>query len=254
MKPAIVFLFNEHRLRAMVATITAVAVLSPPTNRLHAQSEWAFAGLSIPSSLTTLTTDKGSVSWIRRGTFAGYDGGTLAYNQRLNGANFVGAGDYFIDGATRFAAARAYFIFDVSSLAGSSWAQLSVTQGGVQGAETVGFRVLSNPFGFSGIGSFGYAISDVMWGSLGTGSLVGTFTFDAPTGASSALPITIDLGEAAVSGINAAAAGGDGGWFGVGAALGADVPVSSVPEPSTTVLLATGLAVLLLTTRRRAGR
>lgn len=236
--------------RLLVATL---AMLLPIT-QLHAQSEWAFAGLSIPSSITTLTTDKGSVSWIRRGTFVGYVGGAQAYNQRLNGANYVGAGDYFIDGATQFAAARDYFIFDVTSLSGSSWATLSVTQGGVQGTDVVGFRVLQNPLDYTGISSFGFAISDVMWGLLGAGSLVGSFAFDAPSGSSSSSQIAIDLGASAVSGINAAADAANGGWFGIGGALGADVPVSTVPEPATSVLAAAGLLAVIGVVRRRGSQ
>lgn len=239
--------------RLLVAAVLSFALMVP-TAHLRAQSEWAFANLSIPSSVTTLTTDKGSVSWIRRGTFVGYTGGPLAYNQRLNGANYVGAGEYFIDGATRFAAARNYFIFDVSALSGSSWATLSVTQGGIQGSDVVGFRVLQNPLDYTGIGSFGFAISDVMWGLLGSGSLVGSFAFSAPAGQFSDSQVAIQLSESAVLGINAAAAGANGGWFGIGGALGADVPVSTVPEPSTPLMLVAGLLAMCVMSRRRAER
>ena len=218
------------RMFIVVAAVAAVAVaIGAPS---AAQAQYFSACTGGPFDATTLTTDKGTVSRVNRGWYrrsSGNAGEHAAGNDNYS-VGSGGLGDWY----------RNFFVFDVSSLAGSHTASIRFSSGCMSGSGTVLFRGLSNA---SAIPSWTLADDHdaAVFDLLGMGAVHATFAFT--TGVTPYFaPVTLTLDASGVVALNAAAARG--GRWGVGGALASD-PSSVVPEPATLVLVGAGLLGVL---------
>ena len=188
---------------------------------------------------TTLTTDKGTVSWRNRGWYrrsAGDSGFHDARNDNYS-VGSGGLGDWYRD----------FFVFDVSSLSGSHTASITFSTGCMNGSGTVRYRGLASASSIPSwmlIDHNDAAVFDM----LGMGAIHASFSF--VTGVTPYFAsLTLSLDAAGVSALNAAAS--HGGVWGLGGALDGDAPSSPVPEPTTFVLAGLGLLGVAMARRRK---
>ena len=195
---------------------------------------WALGCTGGGGSISRLVTDLGTVSWANRGWINsgfGHSGGNDNYYTGEYGGSFM----------------RSFFVFDVGRLGGATTATLELTNACQNDAGTFVFSGINNPGSLpSWTGSFP---ASPYFNQVASGGQYGTYTTTGVGGSSPNNLWSIALGGSAVADLNAAAGGT--GVFGIGGAISTDVPISTVPEPASIVLVAAGVASLAGFSARR---